>query len=62
MGMGPKDLAEEHQLFRNHVQRDSFVTQDDAGTVAAILMLIARLDDTNAELTALREQLGVISR
>jgi hypothetical protein len=55
MGMGPKELSEEHQLFLNHVQAGPYLT--DAGTVAVLMMLIARLDDTNAELQALRKRL-----
>jgi hypothetical protein len=53
--MGPKELSEEHQLFLNHVQAGPYLT--DAGTVAVLMMLIARLDDTNAELQALRKRL-----
>lgn len=62
MGMGAQDLATEHAQFLSQIQERSYTSTDEYGTVAALLMLIARIDDTNAQLTALREQLGVISK
>ena len=56
MGMGPYDLAEEHSLFLRNLQAQSVTSVEERGTVAAILMLIARLDDVVAGLQALKHQ------
>ena len=56
MGMGPYDLAEEHSLFLRNLQAQSVTSVEERGTVAAILMLIARLDDVVAGLQALNRQ------
>lgn len=56
MGMGPYDLAEEHSLFLRNLQAQSVTSVEERGTVAAILMLIARLDDVVAGLQALNHQ------
>ena len=45
MGTGPKELAEEHQLFLRHVQQMASCDGVEEGTVAAILMMIARMED-----------------
>jgi hypothetical protein len=45
MGMGPKELAEEHSLFLRHVQQTASCDGAEESTVAAILMLIARVED-----------------
>ena len=56
MGMDPYDLAEEHSLFLRNLQAQSVTSVEERGTVAAILMLIARLDDVVAGLQALNRQ------
>lgn len=58
MGMGPYDLAEEHSLFLRNLQAQSSSSVEERGTVAALLMLIARLDDVVSGIRALNNSLN----